>query len=227
MTYAHTTNSLEAGDLVMMVKRLRKLSTQPVRYFGCGEYGDRFGRPHFHVAFFGLGMNDEEKVIEAWQGGNWKDPKRQPGDIHVMELNNNTAQYLTGYITKKIGGSDHEVLAGNYPEFSRMSRRPGLGQKALQAVADSLMAYGGSKKLSEMGDVPSSVRIGGRIFPLGRYLRGELRKMVGWDKKAPSDTMLKASEEVLLEGPQREKRRYCHEVRAEFLDKLSKSMRRF
>lgn len=227
MTYAHTTDSLEAGDLVMMVKRLRKLSPQPVRYFGCGEYGDRFGRPHFHVAFFGLGIDDEEKIIEAWQGGKWLDPKRQPGDIHVMELNNDTAQYLTGYVTKKIGGSDHEVLAGNFPEFARMSRRPGLGQRALQIVAESLMAYGGAKKLADVGDVPSSIRIAGKHFPLGRYLRCELRKLVGWDGKAPSDTMLKTSREVLLEGPQREKRRYCHEVRAEFLDNLSKSMRRF
>jgi len=226
LTYAHTTSSLEPKDMVLFIKRLRKITPKPFRYFGCGEYGDRFGRPHFHIALFGLSLDDELSIIEAWQTGKWEDVLRQPGDIHLMELNNDTAQYLTGYVTKKIGGSDHEVLAGNYPEFSRMSRHPGLGEKALAAVAESLMADGGSRRLVQLGDVPSSVRIAGRVFPLGRYLRGSLRARVGWDSKAPPDTMLKTSATVLMEGPIREKRRYCHTLRAEFLDSLSKSMRR-
>lgn len=215
LTYAVTVPSLIPEDMVLFMKRLRKRYEQPIRYFGVGEYGDRYGRPHFHMALFGISEDDATLISEAWG----------LGGVHVCELNNDTAHYITGYVTKKIGGASHEENMGLLPEFARMSRRPGLGRKALEIVADSLMAYGGSAKLAELGDVPSSIKVGGKTFPLGRYLRKQLRVMVGWNDKAPTDSMLKASATVLIEGNSRENRRYCHELNAEFRARLSNSMR--
>lgn len=216
LTYAVTVPTLQPMDMVLFMKRLRKRYVRPLRYYGVGEYGDRYGRPHFHIALFGHDPQDEEIISQTWG----------LGGVHICELSNDTAQYITGYITKKIGGSDHEALAGNHPEFARMSRRPGLGQQALQIVADSLMSYGGAAKLAELGDVPSSIKVGGKTFPLGRYLRSQLRTLVGWPAKAPPDTMLKTSAKIIMEGEFREKRRYSHEVNANFRDRLSTSMRR-
>lgn len=217
LTYAVTVPSLVPRDLVLFLKRLRKRYPRPLRYYGVGEYGDRFFRPHFHLALFGHDPQDVEAISLTWG----------LGGVHVCELNNDTAQYLTGYVTKKIGQQDWRIERDDlHPEFARMSRRPGLGAHALRVVAESLMSYGGAAALAEQGDVPSSIKVGGKTFPLGRYLRGELRTLVGWPKAAPMDSCLKASASVLLEGDSREKRRYCHELSAEFRAKLSASMRR-
>lgn len=81
---------------------------------------------------------------------------------------------------------DDTRLYGRHPEFARPSLRPGIGQSAMHEVASQLMAF----NLEEsQGDVPSSLRIGKRVMPLGRYLRRELRKMVGHAPEAPQATL--------------------------------------
>ena len=46
-------NSIHKRDLQLFVKRLRKaLVGKKIRYFGCGEYGGKFGRPHYHIIIF-------------------------------------------------------------------------------------------------------------------------------------------------------------------------------
>lgn len=40
-------NSLHKEDLQKFWKRLRKDLDKPIKYFACGEYGDRFKRPHY------------------------------------------------------------------------------------------------------------------------------------------------------------------------------------
>lgn len=47
-------------------------------------------------------------------------------------------------------------------------------------------------------DVPSSLRTGGKLAPLGRYLRGKLREEYGMDSKTPDGWALRASEELRL-----------------------------
>ena len=53
----------------------------------------------------------------------------------------------------------------------------------------------GSSKLMEHGldevmpDVPSALTHGRVNYPIGRYLRGKLREMVGRDKKAPPEAL--------------------------------------
>ena len=46
--------SLRPCDLQKWLKRIRR-SVVPakLRFFGVGEYGDKFARPHYHVALFG------------------------------------------------------------------------------------------------------------------------------------------------------------------------------
>lgn len=80
-------------------------------------------------------------------------------------------------------------LAGRYPEFSRKSLKPGLGHGMLHDVASVLMDL---DLVDPQGDVPSSLRIGSRLMPLGRYLRRELRSLVGMEKNAPASTLQEA-----------------------------------
>lgn len=44
-------------------KRLRKNDKRPFKYFACGEYGDMFGRPHYHAILFGYGLSPDDYDI--------------------------------------------------------------------------------------------------------------------------------------------------------------------
>lgn len=56
--------SLVKHDLTLFFKRLRKAySDKKLRYFACGEYGEQFDRPHYHVILFGLDPRVERKKL--------------------------------------------------------------------------------------------------------------------------------------------------------------------
>ncbi len=80
----------------------------PIRYFGCGEYGPRGGRPHYHVLIFNWKPNDLEKWRQN-RYGDWiyKSKELQKiwgkGFITVEEVNYHTAGYVCQYVLKKAG----------------------------------------------------------------------------------------------------------------------------
>lgn len=188
--------SLVPDHLRLFLYRLRK-DVGKFRYFAVGEYGDATERPHYHVAFFGLPnclrnrtrirvdsicCENCERIREHWSLGN----------VYLGELNSTTAAYVAGYCTKKMTSKNDPRLDGRYPEFARMSNRPGIGANYMDDVASTLMENG----LDQMEDVPAALRHGGRLYPLGRYLRRQLRKRIGRDEKAPLSVIEKAKEEL-------------------------------
>lgn len=38
-------------------------------YFGCGEYGDRYGRPHYHIILYSVDISKEDIISECWRKG--------------------------------------------------------------------------------------------------------------------------------------------------------------
>lgn len=88
---------------------------------------------------------------------------------------------------------DDTRLYGRHPEFSRQSNRPGIGHGFMHEVASSLMQF---NLEDTQADVPSALRHGTRLLPLGRYLRTELRKLVGMDPSAPEATLLEAAQRL-------------------------------
>lgn len=133
------------------MKRLRKkLHPKKVRYLMCGEYGDKGDRPHYHCLLFGHDFR-EDRIL-------WRDTKyplyRSPtldqvwsnGYASIGAVNERTAQYVAGYITKKVRGDALEeinpvtglkpyelfddqtgLILRRAPEYAKMSRSPGLG----------------------------------------------------------------------------------------------------
>lgn len=158
--------TLVPRDVQLFIKRLRK-AIHPValRYFFVGEYGDQTWRPHYHAALFGLGLVAEEIVRDTWGKG------------HIMlgDLTVHSAQYIAGYVTKKMTSKDDERLLGRHPEFSRMSLRPGIGALAVEDIAAAVRSEHGQFSM-ENGDVPRSLRHGSKRLPLSRYLRRKLRE---------------------------------------------------
>lgn len=59
LTYAITDGKLHREHVQEFIKRLRR-SIEPVkiRYFGCGEYGGKNDRPHYHINIFGWSPDD-------------------------------------------------------------------------------------------------------------------------------------------------------------------------
>jgi len=113
--------------------------------------------------------------------------------VLLAEFNIETAQYTCGYVTKKMTAKDDYRLKGRHPEFARMSLRPGIGADAMWDVASSFMEFGLEDREA---DVPSALRHGQRLLPLGRYLQKRLRVMVGRDEKAPAEVLEKYKEEL-------------------------------
>lgn len=173
--------SLQPRDLQLFVKRLRqRAGSRRLRFFAVGEYGERGERPHYHLSVFGLSgytLLDgspaklaHEVIKECWPAG-----FTLTGDFNIK-----TANYVCGYITKKMT-APNSYTDGRHPEFARMSNRPGIGAAAMIILAKQALASGhGLDLLEETGDVPPALVIGRKSLPLGRYLLSILRDAVGF-----------------------------------------------
>nr|QJB20014.1 MAG: replication initiator protein [Microvirus sp.] len=179
------------------LKRIRKLyAPSKIRYFVAGEYGKLKERPHYHAALFGIdaltaGGNDGRQGIvqETWK----------MGYTYVGELNSKSAGYICKYLTKNayqekdgvaISARKFCLKDGRYPEFVRMSLKPGIGRNAIKVVASTFDPFH-LKYLEENQDVPFTLRLGKRQYPLGRYLRSALRQELGYGKKASDEATQK------------------------------------
>lgn len=179
--------TLVPDHLKNFLKRLRR-GYEPLRFrfFAVGEYGDETSRPHYHLILFGFpaceriayrragvdcGCMPCSAVRQAWGLGH----------IQVDRAEADALQYTCGYVTKKLS-KDHAKLCGRFPEFARMSNRPGIGAHFVDKITDALVTHDLEHSVE---DVPSALRHGKKLLPLGRYLRRRLRKGIGRDEKAP------------------------------------------
>jgi len=135
--------SLNYAHFRAFCKRFRK-AYGPFRFYMCGEYGDDFSRPHYHACLFGVDFPDryiwsDHEGIRLYRS-DFLERMWPLGFSSIGDVTYQSAAYVAGYITKKItgkGAQDHyeavDGLTGEVfqrrPEFSNMSRRPGIGAK--------------------------------------------------------------------------------------------------
>lgn len=191
LTYAQVEDgaSLEPRDLQLFLKRVRRaFPPKSFRFYAVGEYGEETWRPHFHVALFGM-----QCVLDPGYRSNCQCPacsfvrgRWKLGHVLLQPLNEATAQYMCGYVLKKMTSAKDARLAGRLPEFARMSLRPGIGADAIPDVASAMMQYRLEEK---MVDVPQSLAHGKKELPLGRYLRRRLRLQCGLPENAPAEVI--------------------------------------
>ena len=108
--------SLHYEHFQLFMKRMRKYFMsrfgQTLRFFMCGEYGDKLGRPHFHAIIFGVTFVDK-KLWSIRRGNNLYRSatleKLWPfGFSSIGAVNFETAAYVARYVTKKITGIEAE-----------------------------------------------------------------------------------------------------------------------
>lgn len=179
--------SLVPKDLQDWLKRIRKdVEPLPLRFFAVGEYGEVSRRPHYHVALFGypncLRGQTETRRLRCCTWCDRLSDTWNKGGILSGQLTEQSAQYIVGYVVKKMTRVDDPRLEGLHPEFARMSLRPGIGAYFAKNIAASMQKF--NLDYSE-ADAPSALRHGKRILPLGRYIKGKVREELFGSTETP------------------------------------------
>lgn len=100
--------TLVKADFQKFMKRLRKRYGAGVRYFMCGEYGEKGGRPHYHAILFNFEFSDLEvarieRGIPLYKSASLSRLWPQ-GISRVGKLTFESAAYVARYCLKKETG---------------------------------------------------------------------------------------------------------------------------
>lgn len=112
----------------------------------------------------------------------------------VGRLTAQSARYIAGYCMKKMTQRSDIRLGGRHPEFARMSTNQGIGVPAMHNVASAIMQW----KLEDRGDVPTVLRHGSKMYPLGKTLRRKLRQFLGKNEQAPKEALQEAANKLSI-----------------------------
>lgn len=125
--------TLVLKDFQNFIKRLRKhIEPNKLRYFGCGEYGSKFDRPHYHILIFGYKPNDlkyfctDNKKTKLYRSSTIEKLWTK-GFSSIGEVNFDSALYTAIYLQPK-----QDDFNGRLKPFVRMSTKPGIGIEALK-----------------------------------------------------------------------------------------------
>lgn len=146
-------NSLVKSDFQNFMKRLRKsIAPKKVRYYHCGEYGTAckncekskmfcrcgkwdpgLGRAHYHALLFNYDPPDKRLFSECNGNKIFTSEKMRNmwpfGHSVIGEVTFESAAYVARYVMKKVTGEKSQEYYGDrLPEYTTMSRRPGIGQ---------------------------------------------------------------------------------------------------
>lgn len=142
--------SLQLRHLQLFLKRLRfGLAPKRVRFLACGEYGERFSRPHYHVLLFGHAFLGDRKHYKSTEYGDLYTSESLDkwwgfGQCKIGSVSFQSAGYVARYSLKKVTGDrakDHYTVVDTgtgevhelAPEFLVMSRSPGIGRRWFDA----------------------------------------------------------------------------------------------
>ena len=163
--------SVSRTDIKVWRDKLHRLSPDAYpRIFAVGEYGEAYGRPHYHVIHFGGSAKWEPYYREAWSVEGT--PK---GLIDVQDPRSKSAlAYCLGYVTKKMTSAGDERLDGRKPEFSSAPVKPTLGLAGLNQLAGLMSTRQAVNALFNHG-FPRGFTLGGQYYPF--FWRDRIRVM--------------------------------------------------
>jgi len=100
-----------------------------IKYYACGEYGERTARPHYHAIIFGINPGETDYVLRQWRRGM----------IKLGSVTKDSCRYVAQYIDKKWNGKkavEEYVKKELQPPFQLQSK--GLGLKWLEDNIDEI-----------------------------------------------------------------------------------------
>lgn len=158
----------------------------PVRFFMCGEYGERLWRPHYHAAIFGEGFGDRYPWRKSSGGFQlYRSPLLDSlwdfGSAEIGDLSFESAAYIARYCMKKVTGDAAQAhyarlvpetgeIVDLPPEFIQMSRGGrkqgpgGIGSRWLDKYKSDIIPR-------------DAVILQGRQVPIPRYYLDRLSEV--------------------------------------------------
>jgi len=173
---ANVPDLLDYRHFSLFMKRYRYYASEnglpECRFFAVGEYGEKTGRPHWHVLIYGHAQQFPKLIppeeIKAWKFGGAYDGYASLDSIG----------YCSGYVLKPSPAGKRSLLG--------MSNRPGIGFASLLRFGADL--YRSHPTLSSF---PNGFRFRGKWYPIFGYARDKM--LTGYlnaggllpDKKSP------------------------------------------
>lgn len=113
-----------------------------VRFFGCGEYGSRSARCHYHLIAFGLKLDDLHRVNSTSLLESKFISKIWPyGFNYIGEVNYATCNYVAQYVNKKAFGDLKYNIPKEFREFTFCSTKPGIGYQWCKDHLPTVLEY--------------------------------------------------------------------------------------
>lgn len=149
--------TLYPRHMQLFLKRLRKrFPDSTIRFFGCGEYGEKNHRPHYHLILFNCPLGDSmhyfksfrgyqyfisDVINDLWTSTDLETDGESLGYHLITNVTWDTCAYVARYCLKKAKGDDYFKYASDNDvekEFIRMSRRPGIGREYFERHKDKI-----------------------------------------------------------------------------------------
>lgn len=141
--FLNADRSLDKRDFQLFMMRLRKRFGAGIRFYHCGEYGAKLGRPHHHALLFNFDFEDKKlwsvrKGVRLYVSESLQ--KLWPfGFSTIGDVTYQSAAYCARYIMKKkFGFRAQEHYEHRIPEYNTMSRRPGIAYDWYQKFKDDI-----------------------------------------------------------------------------------------
>jgi hypothetical protein len=126
------------------IKRTRKNTGVKFKYYAVGEYGEKQGRPHYHLITLGLSIKNGDFRFSKWDpiqkinlywSKSWKN-----GYVHVGTVSPHSIRYVTDYVKTKLTGQRAKDLYGQRESpFNLVSQ--GIGRRYCEANAETLKEH--------------------------------------------------------------------------------------
>jgi hypothetical protein len=120
----------------LRVGLLRADLDSSIRYYACGEYGEKYDRPHYHAIVFNLSSVGFEIARESWTHGL----------VHIGGVTADSIRYVAGYVAKKLG--DYSFDRSRPSPFQLSSQGLGLDWlkgNQVRVLYDAALSFKGKK----------------------------------------------------------------------------------
>lgn len=117
---------LDYHDVQVFLKRIRRDMDNDLRYYIAGEYGEKYGRPHWHMVLYGAdyleGARRKGGEGMARFASSRMDEIWEKGQTDIVPVSPASCAYAAGYVNKKAGEEG----------IFRQSRKPPIAKPWVQ-----------------------------------------------------------------------------------------------